>query len=162
MKVLFCDFDGCLNHGGDPTSPKDKAGCLALNPYHVTFLNEIVEKTDCNIVLSTSWRHLYSILDNINFLVAAGFKYPEKVIGKTPEILGNRSLEIRGWLLTTTDKIDTYAILDDNSDAEIPGHFVKTDFYIGLGRWSTDRIIKILNEVSNEESSLLSKEDSQT
>jgi len=78
-KYLYLDFDGVLNtsHDKDPH---------ALNKKHLDVLNQIMEKHDPDVVISSTWRCFYPLKVLKEVLVIHGFKYPDRVIGVTPDL----------------------------------------------------------------------------
>lgn len=136
MKLLFLDVDGVLNNlevvnsqrGGDP-----------LGSNHLSLLRTLVSATDCQIVLSSTWR-LFP--DSLNSLSLAFVEHgiPEW-IGVTPELrTGRRADEILRWLEINVTKPTIAVGIDDDEDIDIgndhglPVKFkpLKTDFDHGL------------------------------
>ena len=58
--------------------------------------------------------------------------------------IDDRSSEILSWL--SKNKCDNFAILDDDLDAEVEGHFFKTNYNIGLTEEITQKVIEFLNK----------------
>lgn len=151
-KILFLDCDGVLNHFRDPNSPKDENGVLALDPKHVVHLNTIIEKTDADIVISSTWREFFRLNRLKQLFTQAGFLFSEKIIGETPvhkrrfSELVHRCDEIHDWLESNHHTMSTFAIVDDNADAAIPGHFAQTDGDVGLTAELAEKLITILNQ----------------
>ena len=147
LKVLFLDIDGVLNRfkydeDGKPDNTLDE-GCI-------TRLDHIVRRTNCKIVISSTWKissHLMDILEEDLFP-----KLPKGcVIGCTkthiPQV--KREVEIQEWLDIHKDDIDNYVILDDY-DFELKsfindGHCVITDALDGLTIKDMNECIRILN-----------------
>ena len=83
MKVIFLDIDGVLNSDtdffelrkfGHPVneikgSKVINRGCLAL-------LQQIIEDTDAKIVLSSTWRHHYTLEEMHEMFTARDFNLP--------------------------------------------------------------------------------------
>lgn len=125
----------------------------------ITWLNYICAKTDCRIVISSSWR---GDLKNIPLYFAIkGFLYPDYVVGRTghksgnvqhegleKHVYSNRGLEIQEWLEVKGNDYDikSFAILDDESfDIEwlYKDEFVQVK---GLTKNYADKVIEILNK----------------
>jgi hypothetical protein len=53
-----------------------------------------------------------------------------------------RHVEIRAYL--KRHPVDSFVVLDDDEDADVPGHFVKTDFGRGLQDEDVERAVEIL------------------
>ena len=142
MKIIFLDFDGVVNRFDEPESFRK------LSPSCVENLNQLIELSDANIVISSSWKgHIPLIPDLAQILVNAGFRFPEKVIGKTPTgPFPCRGREIEEWLKKCRYKIESFVILDDDSDMEpFLDRLVETDFNVGLTMCDVEKAIVILN-----------------
>jgi len=142
MKVLFLDVDGVLNNRATII----EKGMLGLCDNMLELLSQIIEKTDAKIVLSSTWR-LYP--QSTNELKIKLYQKELKIFDKTIEILREklslpikRKEEINEWL--ERNEVDNFAILDDDSDAEIKGHFFQTNFEIGLTKEIADEVINHL------------------
>lgn len=64
MKILFLDIDGVLN--SDNTQERYLIGerrYVGIDPLLLSILKNIVDKTDCRIVLSSTWRNIPCALD---------------------------------------------------------------------------------------------------
>lgn len=139
VKILFLDVDGVLNNRktckAEPLDPIDQK--LADRIKAIQLL------TDCEIVLSSTWR-LYP---------NSKVKVEEKV-GKlfdvTPEATDperkERGDEIATWL-TAHPEVKKYAILDDELDIlleQIP-NFFRTSFDFGITEEIMFKVISHLN-----------------
>lgn len=145
MKVLFLDFDGVINSirsavafGGYPWNVTAKSIKL-FDPVGLRLIRMVCEKTGAKIVLSSTWRKC--------------FKYDElgkaldlPIISATPKTLSrSRGEEIEMWL--NENKVDQYAIVDDDSDmlkSQFP-YFVKTCPKNGLSFENYEHLLEILN-----------------
>ena len=158
MKILFLDIDGVLNseifwttqsqshrrleakHKGYNRDEQRALANIDKNTIHL--LNYIVDKTNAEIVISSTWRGDCNLPYIMRFM---GLKKP--YYGTTPyDKTRHRGTEIQKWLEDYGDDVK-YAILDDDSDMlshQIP-FFVKTNFYEGLTKELADRVIEILN-----------------
>jgi hypothetical protein len=140
MKVLFLDVDGVLN-------TFKTGGLYTLTKTKLKLLQEIVEATDCKIVLSSTWRKDdYAFRKLIKALSYRGMT----IMSKTPVIYsGPRGLEIANWIVENGN-VDRYAILDDNSDMldNQLRNFFQTDGDYGLTKTIAHRIIQHLNTVT--------------
>lgn len=149
MKILFLDIDGVLNYSG--TKARD-GGYIGIDPDLMPFLNMIVERTDCKIVISSTWRNMHTIEQLKEKFEAAGFKYGDYIIDKTPTFHSSdffvpRGCEIKSWL-DSSREVESFAIVDDNSDMllEHRFNFVKTSERTGLTALTSENIIQILNK----------------
>ncbi|HUU87640.1 MAG TPA: HAD domain-containing protein [Candidatus Glassbacteria bacterium] len=147
MKVLFLDIDGVLNSETFMTS---LPFCLEddlrdnIDSQAVSVLNEIIEKSDSKIVISSTWRKIYPLPKIVEALENKGFKHSNKIIGCTPIYdVGVRGDEIQEWLDHMA--IDSFAILDDDSDMKnLKPHLVQTTWKEGLQPEHIERVLNIL------------------
>lgn len=147
MKVLFLDIDGVINkfkfykNGGlDCTLDKD---CIRR-------LSNVVEKTGCVIVISSTWKYSNHLMDTLEEEL---FPFLPKgcVAGCTPNdpLRPYREEEIQKYLQQHPE-IENYVIVDDY-DFELKsflgkGHIVITDALEGLTEEDMNECIKILNK----------------
>ena len=146
MKVLFLDIDGVCNHqqyyksayyiGNDLQYPLSE-----FDPLVVNRINEILDKTNAKLVLSSSWR----FTDNIqNILTKVGFTH--LIYDITPYGMGkDRGYEIKAYLNSHPD-ITNYVIIDDINEMlpEQQNHFIQTSDQYGLTEELKNKVIKIL------------------
>jgi len=142
MKVIFLDFDGVLNRFDDPRNLKElSSGCVKL-------LNQVIEQTHAYIVITSVWRILRTVGELRAKLVEAGFKYPQRVIGKSPRTGGRRGTEIYEWLkirAQSRDDVESFIILDDDSDMEpFMDRLVQTDSDTGLTDLEVKKTVDML------------------
>jgi len=137
MKVVFLDFDGVLNSAAfllivkerDSQSLSMEWWAESIDPSAVSRLNGLLASTGARVVVSSTWRICTSVAWLQEVLEMRGFT--GDVYDKTNRIYEvDRSSEIEEWL--DRHVVDAYVILDDDSDAEIEGHFVRTDYLAGL------------------------------
>lgn len=167
MKVVFLDFDGVLNGLETRERPSPIHKGLFLNPVLVERVNRVCEATGAQVVLSCSWRtrrHVVGApdaclsLDELReALRIAGARF--EVIDKTPDLarldsIGRdgaavelwrcppRRKEIAAWI--EQHKPEAFAIVDDDRDAAIEGHFVGCDPKRGLSEEGMREAIRIL------------------
>lgn len=155
MKVIFLDIDGVLNHEqhykwltltDEPTLLQRTYPYSEINPKSCQFLNDIINETGAEIVVSSSWR-----LDGENRLnsLFKHFGLP-RIYSTTPCLNTARGIEIDAWLAAHPE-VDKYVILDDDEDMnehQLP-YFIKTNPYgDGLNKEVKDKAIKILKEAS--------------
>ncbi len=131
--------DACHTVGLAWTGPQGTRAKSHVDPRSVAVLNTIVEHTNAYIVVSSTWRLGYSTADMAELLAAAGFKFPDRIIGLTPVLWGwesklyshkhvTRGLEIEAWLYLYTGAWPSFAvnrilIIDDDSDFSRLVHF---------------------------------------
>ena len=158
MKILFLDIDGVLNN----TCPGTVCvkGKRLYDPHCISVLNNVLSDTNANIVISSAWRVGYSCdflagqLDMMGVCVqhytVYKDKYAHRIVGVTDTNGPTRATEIVRWIEANQDKIDSYAIVDDNEDAMCDMTkcmFVQTADDTGLTREQGGRLIKLLNNM---------------
>jgi len=149
MKILFLDFDGVLNCR---TSDVDETGFLGLDSSRKALIERICKKTNCKVVISSSWRLTHSLTELKNF-----FKnYEIDILDETPvneKVVPfyHRGVEIKKWLDNHND-IQQYVILDDCDEflPEQHKHFVKCSYKYGLTPVIANDVINIFNGETNE------------
>ncbi len=169
MRILFLDIDGVLNSWKhfkaqskrSMRKAKGKAKIEALDrsdPHWmidsnaVALLNEIVEHTNCKIVISSTWRILWDLEKIQEVLKRHGFG--GEIIGKTDNhvilpvgvLKYERGYEIDQWL-SQHPETSRFAILDDNSDmAHLIDQLIQTTIAKGLEPKHVRKVIKLLLE----------------
>ena len=149
-KILFLDFDGVmvtcrhqsqLMAAGSPL--QDDFGTL-FDPACVEFMKEIIDSTDAEIVVTSTWK-MTMRLDGIQRMWDAR-SLPGKVVDVTPDIDPiNRGNEIQAWLDAQTGAV-RYAIIDDCPFTEFfrkeqLSHLFKIDERTGLDGNAASMII---------------------
>lgn len=163
--LLFLDIDGVLNSDnflkeglkknlkhsyGDVGDGWENAwdSVWEIDDRAVELLNKIIVKTDCKIVLSSSWRFNWTLNNFIKMLRCHNFKFDKDVlIGMTPLVdLSYRGAEIQKWI--DENKFEgRFAIVDDNDDMkELKSHLFLTTFDEGLTEDIAESIIKYFND----------------
>lgn len=145
MKVIFLDIDGVV-------STFDCKWQLDINK--LLLLHDIIDDTDAKIVISSSWRHGCKDLDELANKFRT-FRLPRLLQNTIDDIFikyivgmtsngGNRGEEIKQYLETHND-IESYVILDDDSDMldEQLFNFVQTDGFEGI----TTREVKLCKSI---------------
>lgn len=147
MKVIFLDFDGVLNSQGsfvledrirkDNVRRQGVKGRVPETLCHVCTSNfQIVldQYPDVKVVLSTTWRTLYS-MEWLKAKLESYHIQSNRVIDKTPVHYGdNRGNEIQEWL-DKHPEVTHYIVIDDNDWGISPLHgdrFVKTTWESGM------------------------------
>jgi hypothetical protein len=164
-KFIFLDIDGVL-----ATPACIKGGLWALCDDKQQLLGEILESTEANIVLSSSWR-TNDLESTKEYMSESGFNFVDKIVGITvrayqllsKDSIGKlsipRGVEINKWLYDNVHyqpsdyrrmivgEDFTYVILDDDSDMllEQSPYFIKTNSREGLTDDQVASAIKILN-----------------
>eukprot|EP01083_Nonionella_stella_P174496 605085_1 len=156
VKLLFLDVDGVLNNKYLEWTHHNNG----LDDNLLAFLKIIVLKTNCKIVLSTTWR-LHRKAKQIlihSIKTRLDLNTDDLIVGQTPDLRmcgKNRSDEIENYLTSNTHRyhVVSWCALDDLSlnkyDTHaalfMKGHFVKTSPKIGISATNAVRAIDILN-----------------
>lgn len=150
MKVLFLDIDGVLN----THKSIGRFGIDFIDNVLVALVARIVRETDCKIVLSSTWR-----IDEKDRMIATRELAEQGLTihdctpvhpHRTPEDDNwdswtgwvKRHEEIQDWL--DQNPVERFAILDDDPEACIEGHFFRTDENRGLTVQIAEQIIQHL------------------
>ena len=173
-KYLFLDFDGVLNTGNYQKRMKeegidayDEYGPM-FDPQAVNYLEQIIERTGCKIVISSTWRNegivrmqqmwkdrgmpgtIYSmtpILHSTTFQDALNGEQLSAPVKMT------KALEIDVWLQKHASKDTRYVIIDDESirmDEDDYLHMIKTDDETGIDIYAVHNAVLALNGKPNE------------
>ena len=159
-KIIFLDIDGVLSpQWWNSDKQSDNYGCL-FDAKAVANFAKIIEKTDAEIVVSSSWKLMgFQALQDM----WKDRKLPGKIIDITPDYMSDellmkedstnvdylfeRGSEIQGWLLLHGDDVSRYAIIDDMDDIlpEQQSHFVQTDPEVGITNDDVKKVVHLLN-----------------
>jgi len=143
-KIIFLDFDGVItNYESD----------FKLNLKKLALLGNIIEVTDCNLVISSTWRS-YDVKTTIEKLSdpldyynnGITFPFCDRIVGVTDRISqGRRGIEIAKWI-KDNNFTGGYVILDDMDEMleEQKPYLVLTDLWEGLTETDVEKAIKIL------------------
>lgn len=165
--IIFLDIDGVLNMFGASSRTFMKPYGQHIEPHLTQRLNYICENiNNLGIVISSSWR---SDMDDLQKqLEEQGFKYWNKVIGKTPKpyrehldydkpakiLLSDRGEQINNWLECHNDFTGKYLVIDDEiCDIEpyIPRENIfATDMMEGMLHKDAMEIINYFKHEENE------------
>lgn len=147
MKILFLDIDGVLN----TENFRDTYGSETLNPFLVRNLIDVINATQCLIVVSSDWRHGH-ISTIHNALKCCGFL--DKLTSAEHDLLkdaiidvtldfGSREDEILEWV--KSHNIMQWVAVDDMELDLSDDHFVQTNNTIGLSQSCANELIKRLS-----------------
>jgi hypothetical protein len=146
MKVIFLDIDGVLNNvtdteagNGDPFALDHKN----WNFFSKLALTEIVKKTGAKVVISSSWRKMAPDVSWWNEQFALGGIEAECIDITGSSRNGFRGREVRDWL--KTNPVESYVILDDESDFYRDQPRVWVDMNHGLRPWHVEQVVNLLN-----------------
>ena len=159
-KIIFLDIDGVLSpRWWNSDKQSDNYGCL-FDAKAVANLAKIVEETEADIVISSSWKNI-GLVELQNMWRDRGL--PGKIVDITPDYMSDelllkedssnmdylyeRGSEIQGWLLLHGDDVGRYVIIDDMDDIlpEQLSHFVQTDPEFGITIDDVKKIVHLLN-----------------
>ncbi|MBD5132008.1 MAG: hypothetical protein HDT28_05400 [Clostridiales bacterium] len=155
MKIIFLDIDGVLN-SREYDRRRDWSKQTAIDETRLPFVKQIIDATGAVIVLSSTWRIHWNADKNKCredgvYITELFAKYGVEIYDKTPDlgINGDRADEIREYLTTCGEDIESYVIIDDcrYDWREMNDRFVKTSPYrtLGIDEETTALAIKILN-----------------
>ena len=151
IKVLFLDIDGVLNTDRqhwhcqmNGITPVDEFG-YEFDHKAVVNLATILEETDAEIVISSSWKFLG--LQTLQKMWKDR-NLPGSILDITPDG-DNKGWEIGEWLLKHESQVSGYAIIDDENDMqpEQQEHFVQTNSQFGITLKDADRVMTILRQI---------------
>lgn len=147
--ILFLDIDGVLNG----REPHPVTGYCTINKECVNRLESILEDTNAQIVLSSSWRYLVHggsmTLDGLRYLLNTHHINGSRLIGITKQDehggTNERGKQIQDWI-TENNYTGRYLVLDDMdlgiSDFEHP--LLITDGKVGLTDSDAELAIALL------------------
>lgn len=150
-RVVFLDIDGVLNshvYLSSDARPRDVPyegnEHYMLDPAAVLRLNRVIEATGAQVVISSSWRHGWTIERLREILKDRGFV--GEIIDITPDVLeGCRGDEIAQWL-DEHPGIEKFIAIDDDRDESfiMTHHLIHTSFYRGFQDEHADEAIHLL------------------
>lgn len=151
-KILFLDIDGVLNSADwfrRRTKPQQFSHDYELDILLMQLFDEIVEKTGCKVVLSSTWRLSSTYMTDLE---RQGLN-TNAIIGRTPNMprpsntsveYCERGKEVVAWLRDHPE-VKRYAILDDDSDFLPEQPLFKTSWQTGLTQEIAEKVISYLN-----------------
>lgn len=164
MKLVFLDFDGCLNskaffrnNSAHKTISSSEIVNLSnnLDPQKVVLINTLVEETKAQIVISSSWRTFMSIDDMNVALKSRGATFT--AIGSTPHIINigkstRRYYEIKEYLNELKEQPSHFVIIDDSNDEvwdwkDLFPFLVETSFEVGFTEEHLKECVIKLNRI---------------
>jgi hypothetical protein len=144
MNIIFLDFDGVLNNWDHISENRRHTRHAHIKSELVMNLKRLVEATNAKIVVSSTWRLLYTLEELIEALDFHGFP-DAPIIDRTCTLNGPRGLEIQAWLDQNYDT-DRFVILDDDADmAHLDHRLVRTSMDDGLTDDDVDKAIFMMN-----------------
>ena len=144
-KVIFLDIDGVLALNGF-NLPKTKWLWNKAYPFDkpcVEILNEILRKTNAEIVLSSQWRTYYTDDELDKIFDWKGIV--KKPIAKTESIDGfTRCMQIESFM--EENEVAKFVIIDDMKMDCYQNRFIHTTARKGLNEEHILKIVSILNK----------------
>ncbi len=157
VKIIFLDIDGVLNN---LYTKETFEGFVFVEDEKILLLKEIIESTNAEIVLTSTWRKGWFYKEHNNSyngeevwlfeaLQEKLNEYGIELFDYTEEI-GLRGEEISKWLEDNNDKkIESYVVIDDMDESELHQHtsyFIQTDIEEGLTKMYVEQAISLLNK----------------
>ena len=154
MKIIFLDFDGVmdtsyydhiLSKEGKPGN--DQYGAI-FDPYCIRNLKRIIEETEADIVVSSSWKYMMGYQDFLNMWKDRGL--PGFITDVTPNPVDRRKRgdEIDAWIEECKTECQ-YVIIDDLEANNFNEHQISrlliVNPFFGLDEETAERAIQILN-----------------
>lgn len=152
MKILFLDFDGVI-------TTYESGWKIDLKKLEL--LDNIIKLTNAKIVISSSWKVGKNNVDDFKDYLCNDWKVGiknetnifKKFVRNIYDITDSkgswRGDEIQRWLDAHEEEVETYVILDDDSDFHDDQlfNFVQTDTYEGLTEREVKMCVSVLNNV---------------
>jgi histidinol phosphatase-like enzyme len=157
FKIIFMDFDGCLNSGKYFSSLNEGFDdpINQLDPVAISRLNKITDATGAKIVVSSTWRLAFinreqPLTSLQNCLKSYGIT--GEIIDMTPNkpnaVRNRRGKEIQSWIDAHYSLIEKFVIIDDDPDmGRLRNKQILTKFEDGL---LDDHVEKIINLLGRE------------
>jgi hypothetical protein len=165
MNYIFLDVDGVLNN--EQFLLKHLDDDVILDESNIKLLGELVSKAQAKVILSSSWRLLFTEKGNPRRSVwqtRRGFelaktlkKYGVRISGRTEVArnkfgdyydAGNRPKEIFNYIMHNLTAGDRFVILDDEdfrrSMLRFANNFVLVDWKYGLQEKDIEKALNIL------------------
>lgn len=131
-----------------------------MDPRAVEWLHKLIQETDAKLVLSSTWRKLYTLTEMESFFEKVYPGFCGEFIGATPDLCFGkygdcitRGSEILAWIKEHPVECGApyydykrYVIFDDDSDMLLgqKDNFINTDGFFGLSMMDTYKAKQIL------------------
>lgn len=148
MKIIFLDVDGVLATPDNwmKGAPRHPIFAYHWNPVCVQRLNEIIEATDAQIVLSSTWRHEFNADTKLLKPLFEHNKVNRVPFDITPRYyMRKRQDEIKEWFDAANTKPEKFIILDDWQIDGFGKYFIRCDERYGITEEIKEKAIKLLN-----------------
>lgn len=149
-KIIFLDIDGVLNYDNyfAHVKPEDEEWDN-IDEEKVKLLKKIQEATNCDFVLSSSWRNGWISLRKYRMYNHAykmfkkyGIDFDDDIARLPNYGYGQRAMEIKDYVHNYNVK--HYVVLDDQF-VDVP-NLVRVRGSVGLEHKDVDKVIEILNK----------------
>jgi hypothetical protein len=165
MRIIFLDCDGVLNSHTFFASAEQRQdaaegglsfGEAQIDPSALALLDRLVEQTGAQIVISSSWRHIWNWQEIARMFERRGMENWDFVIDQTPTSqTDHRGTEVQEWLDMGRERqvvddnfepVTSWVIIDDTDefDATQRQNFVRTNAKVGLTQADVQRAAQIL------------------
>jgi hypothetical protein len=153
--LIYLDIDGVMVPANSWRKLEIlKDGFPEFSPRAVNALNKILSKSNADIVLTTSHKHRYTLVDWISIFKNRNINI--KTISRLPENKNhlNRKNELLNWF-TDKNLSKNFIIIDDDKSLNSLPDFLKdklvqTSASVGLTDFLADETIKIINKLKLE------------
>ncbi len=153
--IIFLDIDGVLNSKSHlieiynkykrPFSGYD----YPFDEVCINYLKRIIELTDSQIVITSSWRKDVEGRNKIESILKE-YNLDGYLLGYTPVLNQKRGIEIETFL-NSLDYNPNFIILDDDSDmGNLIEHLIKIDSNVGLNEDDLNKGVKKLLRANND------------
>lgn len=147
-KVLFLDIDGVCNSRAYlyRLRAKNKKATLwyGIDPVAAQLVRKIVKETNCDVVLSSTWRMYADGRAQVKRDVCHFIDVTKNMQQKEKRGVVDRGYEVEEWL-NRHPHVKQYAILDDGADFHPYQWLFKTTFAEGLTPEIAEAVINHLN-----------------
>lgn len=151
-RIIFLDFDGVIDGWWSKYN---------LDPKKIALVEEIIKATDAKIVVSSSWsvgcrnaeefieRDFSGYFKSKTTEISRESLFIESIIDVTDHMGSSRGDEIQRWLDAHEDEVESYVILDDDSDMNEDQffNFISVDGWYGI----SDRIVSLAIQILKNE-----------
>lgn len=152
-RLIALDIDGVLNRH----ETYQERHWPPIDPALVARLDRLVRETDARVVISSTWRLMYTLTELRELLAkAGGVTVAGRVIGRTPELRNAddtprpRGEEIAAWLADWREQAHAQLVILDDADdmAHLLPRLVRTNPFEGLSDADCDRAVALFEVAS--------------
>ena len=154
MKILFLDIDGVLNcrqnqlqmkYGMDLVRSKPSSKIMwFVDPAKLALLANIVERTECKIVIVSTWRFDHTLEEFKSYFTEMQFPFSDSIVAIGDVRLADREDAVETYLLC--NDVTRHCVLDDSKHKRtLQSRQVNPEFEDGLLTRHANKVIEILN-----------------